>query len=118
MFTLRSTYGRSAWRPTGLTREQEPRLANNLYVSYDLYLPGQNYDGVIAKIKELGSWAKIHKYFWYVNSPYTSSQAAAHVWSAMDARDKVYVVDATNNEAAWYSLSEEVSQYIQDQWYK
>ena len=25
-------------------------MANNLHISYDLYQPGQNYDGVIAKI--------------------------------------------------------------------
>lgn len=93
-------------------------MANNLHISYDLYQPGQNYDGVIARIKELGSWAKVHKSFWYVNSTYTASQAAAHVWGAMDARDTVYVVDATNNVAAWHNLTEKVSSHIKDQWLK
>lgn len=93
-------------------------MANNLHISYDLYQPGQNYDGVIAKIKDLGSWAKIHLSFWYVNSGYTAEQAVEHIWSAMDARDKLYVVDATNNSAAWRNLSDEVSAHIRDQWYK
>jgi hypothetical protein len=93
-------------------------LANNLHISYDLYVPGQNYDGVIERIKELGSWAKVHKSFWYVDSSYTAEQAAAHVWAVMDARDTVYVVDATNNTAAWYNLSDEVSKHVGDSWYR
>lgn len=93
-------------------------MGSNLHISYDLYQPGQNYDGVIAKIKELGSWAKIHQSYWYVNSSSTSRQAADHVWSAMDARDTVFVVDATNNVAAWYNLSDEVCNHIKDHWLK
>lgn len=79
-------------------------MANNLHISYDLNNPGQNYEAVIAKIKTLGAWAKIHKSFWYVNSDYTSQQAAEAVWSVMDASDTVYVADTTNNEAHWCNL--------------
>ncbi|WP_234179291.1 hypothetical protein [Sphingopyxis sp. NFH-91] len=93
-------------------------MANNLHISYDLYQPGQNYDGVIAKIKELGSWAKVHKSFWYVNSPYTARQAVNHIWPAMDARDTIYVVDATNNNSAWENLPDNVASHIRDQWNK
>ena len=91
-------------------------MANNLHISYDLYQPGQNYEAVIEAIKQLGSWAKVHQSFWYVNSEYSASQAAEHVWSVMDANDKVYVVDATNNQAAWQNLSDEVANHIVGQW--
>lgn len=93
-------------------------MANNLQISYDLYVPGQSYDKVIAAIKELGGWAKIYKSFWYVNSSYSASQACDHVWRVMDSTDKIYVVDATNNVAAWQNLSDEAAKYIQDQWSK
>lgn len=93
-------------------------MANNLHISYDLYAPGQNYEKVIAKIKELGSWAKIHKSFWYVNSSYTASQAVDYVKPALDQNDKIYVVDATNNAAAWNSLPDNVAEHIKDQWMK
>lgn len=93
-------------------------MGNNLHISYDLYQPGQNYEGVIERIKELGNWAKVHKSFWYVNSTYTASEAAAHVWGAMDARDTIYVVDATNNTAAWHNVSDEVANYTAIQWYE
>ena len=83
-------------------------MANNLHISYDLHAPNKNYDAVIAKIKTLGNWAKIHKSFWYVNSDLTAAQARDAVWAAMDSDDTVYVVDATNNDAAWQNVSNEV----------
>lgn len=91
-------------------------MANNLHISYDLYAPGQNYELVIAAIKELGSWAKIHKSFWYVNSLYTATQACTHVWNVMDGNDTIYVVDATNDTASWQNLSDEVQTHIQREW--
>lgn len=93
-------------------------MANNLHVSYDLYAPGQDYEKVIAAVKELGGWAKIHKSFWYVNSTYTAAQACAHVWAVMDTNDSLYVVDASNNTAAWQNLSDEVADFIKDRWGK
>jgi hypothetical protein len=91
-------------------------VGNNLHISYDLNVPGQNYDAVIAKIKTLGEWAKIHKSYWYVNSSLTSQQAAQAVWGVMDKSDTVYVADTTNNTAHWYNLLPEVDAYIKDQW--
>ncbi|MBE0562092.1 MAG: hypothetical protein IH622_14920 [Ochrobactrum anthropi] len=93
-------------------------MANNLHISYDLMDPGQNYDAVIKAIKGLGSWAKVHKSFWYVNSKHSAGEARDIVWRAMDRNDKLYVVDATNNVAAWQNLSDEVSDHIRDQWSK
>lgn len=34
-------------------------MANNLFVSYDLHSPGQDYDKVADAIKSLGAWAKV-----------------------------------------------------------
>ncbi|MGQ2942443.1 MAG: hypothetical protein ACT6Q7_00425 [Blastomonas fulva] len=93
-------------------------MANNLHVSYDLMAPGQNYDGVITKIKELGNWAKIGYSFWYVNSSYTASQARDHIVAALDSGDKLYVVDASNGVAAWHGLSGQVSEFVRDKWPK
>lgn len=92
-------------------------MGKNLHISYDLYAPGQNYEKIADAIKELGNWAKVHKSFWYVNSTYSAEQACNHVWRAMDANDSLYVVDSTNNEAAWQNLSKEVSDFIKERWY-
>lgn len=93
-------------------------MANNLHISYDLYAPGQNYEAVIKAIKDLGNWAKIHKSYWYVNSSHTAAQAVAIVWGVMDANDRLYIVDATNNVAAWQNLGDEAANYIKAQWMK
>lgn len=91
-------------------------MANNLHVSYDLINPGQNYEKVIERVKQLGTWAKVHQSYWYVNSSRTASQAVDYIKPVLDANDKVYVVDATNNNAAWNVLPANVSQLIRDQW--
>lgn len=91
-------------------------MRNNLHVSYDLYRPNQNYDAVIQRIKELGSWAKIHKSFWYVKSNYNALQAAEYIKTALDENDTLYIVDSTNNDAYWFNLEPEVAAAIQQNW--
>lgn len=70
-------------------------MANNLFVSYDLIQPGQNYDTVIAEIKKLRSWAKVHYSLWYVKSSFSAAEGAKRVWGVMDRNDKLIVIDTT-----------------------
>jgi len=91
-------------------------MANNLFISYDLYAPHQNYEAVAKAIKELGSWAKVQKSFWYVRSEFTATSACEHVWRAMDQNDSLIGIDASNNQAAWKNLTPEVSTFVRDQW--
>lgn len=91
-------------------------MANNLFVSYDLRNPGQDYSAAIEAIKQLGSWAKVQKSLWYVNSSHTAQQAVEHVWPTMDRNDSLIVVDASNNNASWQGLSDNVAKHIQQQW--
>ncbi|MCQ9087358.1 CRISPR-associated protein Cas2 [Vibrio alginolyticus] len=93
-------------------------MANNLFISYDLNSPGQDYDEVIDEIKSLGNWAKVQKSLWYVNSALTASQARERVWAKMDRNDSLIVVDASNNNASWNGLSDEVGNFIKDKWFK
>lgn len=93
-------------------------MSNNLLISYDLNSSGQDYSSVIEEIKSLGNWAKVQKSYWYVNSTLTASEAYKRVWAKMDSNDSLFVVDATNNEAAWHNLSNEASDYIKSTWNK
>ncbi len=34
-------------------------MANNIFISYDLKSPGQDYSKIISEIKTLGPWAKV-----------------------------------------------------------
>ena len=91
-------------------------MANNLFISYDLNSTGQDYTAVAEAIKSLGSWAKIHKSVWYVNSNLTSEKAAEIVWASMDNNDQLIVIDASNNNSNWYNMSDEVAGHIQKEW--
>lgn len=89
---------------------------NNLFVSYDLHTPGQGYEAVIGEIKKHGSWAKIHYSLFYLKSNETAEQVAKAVRAKMDANDKLLVIDAKNNDAYWYNLTDEVSKFLKDNW--
>lgn len=93
-------------------------MANNLHISYDLHKPEKNYETVIAKIKTLGDWAKIHYSYWYVKSSFTATQARDTIWEVMDSDDSLYVVDATNHIASWKNLSDKVSSFVYEHWNK
>jgi hypothetical protein len=92
------------------------KMSNNLFISYDLYEPGQNYEAVIEKIKSFGSWAKVQKSVWYIKTNYSAQQIAKAVWGVMDSSDSLIVIDTTNNTAVWYNLSDEVSKYLKSKW--
>ena len=89
---------------------------NNLFISYDLKNPGQNYDRVITAIKGLGTWAKVQYSLWYVSSAYTAKQAAEIVRRAQDANDTLIAIDASNNDAVWYGIDTTVSEHMQRHW--
>lgn len=91
-------------------------MANNLFISYDLNSPNQDYGSVIKEIKTLGNWASVQKSVWYVNSTLTSKQAAEKIYSKMDSDDSLLVVDSVNNDAHWYNVSDEVAKHIQEHW--
>lgn len=91
-------------------------MGNNLVVSYDLSQPDRNYGLIIAEIKLLGGWAHVHGSVWYVKSSLSAAQARDRLVKKLDANDSIIVVDATNNEAAWHNLKDEVAAFIRQQW--
>jgi asparagine N-glycosylation enzyme membrane subunit Stt3 len=69
-------------------------MAYNLFIAYDLMSPGQNYDAVRGRIRELGPhWQFQYSLFW-VNTELTPNQAFAHVSQSMDANDRLAVINA------------------------
>ena len=92
-------------------------MANNLFISYDLNSPGQNYEKLIAAMKTLGPWAKLQQSFWYVNSALDAAAAANKLREFTDSNDYLVVVDATNNNAYWFNCIEPVSNQLKEQWW-
>lgn len=93
-------------------------MANNLFISYDLMNPGQNYEKVAAAIKSLGTASKLLLSLWYVKSAYTADQARDIVAKAADTNDKILVVDATNKRAVHRKLDAAAWQVVLDNWNK
>lgn len=93
-------------------------MSRNLFVSYDLHKPDQDYEAVAKAIKSLGHWAKVQQSLWYVSSNLDAANAAEVVWRKMDDNDSLIVVDATTSNASWYNLSPDVSRFIHDHWSK
>lgn len=89
-------------------------MANNLFISYDLMSPGQDYEKVTDTIKNLGSWAKVHYSLFYVSTPLTETQAAEEIRKSMDSNDKLMVINANN--AYWNNLPDEITEFIQSHW--
>ena len=74
----------------------EPIMAYNLFIAYDLDAPGQNYDAVRDAIRSLGqSWQAQFSLF-YVHTGFSPEEAFALVQAAMDANDKLCVINAAS----------------------
>jgi hypothetical protein len=93
-------------------------VANNLHISYDLKNPGRDYENIIAAVKQLGGWAKIHYSYWYVSSEFSAQQARDHLLVQLDSNDSLYVVNSTDNTAAHYNISPEVAAFMSAAWAK
>lgn len=89
-------------------------MANNLFVSYDLIAPGQNYETIELAIKALGTAVKVHYSLYYVKATYSPEEAAKQVRAVMDQNDKLIVIEA--KDAYWFNNP--ASNVIQEQWHR
>jgi hypothetical protein len=86
----------------------------NLFISYDLDAPGQNYQKVIAAIESLGQAMVVHRSLYYVKSSIPVANAEQRVRAAIDRNDRLVVIDA--NAAQWFNLLPGASPFILDRW--
>lgn len=93
-------------------------MANNLFISYDLMNPGQNYEKVATAIRTLGTASKLLFSLWYVKSTYTAEQARDAIAKVIDANDKILVVDATNKTAYPKNIDSAAWKVVLDNWKK
>lgn len=68
-------------------------MAYNLFIAYDLLLPGQNYDGVRDAIKSLGQTWQAQLSLFYVHTNHSPTDAFAIVHAAMDEGDRLAVIN-------------------------
>ena len=82
-------------------------------VSYDLLEPGQNYDNLIEKIKESGSWAKLGGSAYLVDSTKSAVELRDEYKTFLNSNDKLYV-GRIEAPAAWTGMPQDVTQWIKD----
>lgn len=76
-------------------------------VTYDLKTPhdtSDNYDRIIAAIKDCGSWAHIEKSVWLVESRLGAVPLRDHLITFLSANDPLFVV-AIHGDWAGYNLA-------------
>ena len=78
-------------------------MAYNLFIAYDLMQPGQNYDAVRDRIKELGTWYQFQLSLFYVHTPHDPITAYQHVAPALDGNDRLAVINAADELGALVS---------------
>ena len=75
---------------------------HNLFIAYDLMNLGKNYEGVRDAIKSLGQWYQFQFSLFYVNTRFTAQEAHDIVRCAMDADDRLCVINAAGAVVSVY----------------
>lgn len=82
-----------------------------LIVSYDLHKPEKNYDRLIQKIREYGSWAKLGGSAYLIVTGQTVVEVRNNLTSVLDADDDLFV-GTCPVPSAWHGLPDEVAKWI------
>lgn len=75
-------------------------MAYNLFIAYDLMAPGQNYDAVRERIRSLGPNWQFQYSLFYVHTQLGPAEAYMHVYAALDANDRLAVINAAHDLGA------------------
>lgn len=83
-----------------------------LMITYDLNKPGQDYDALFKKIKELGStWCHPLNNVWFIVTGLSPPDVVDSIKPVIDATDELLVVRATS-PGAWLGLGNEASDWL------
>ena len=80
--------------------------------------PERGDDKIREMIQSFGvSWARINKNVFYLHGELDAQNVDNKVWTAMNVDDKLVVIDSTRNDARWYNIKPEISQFLVSNWY-
>ena len=80
-------------------------------INYDLRKQ-KDYSSLIERIQSYGTWCHPLESVWIIVTNQTAAQVRDYLATVMDNDDGI-LVTRLQGEAAWYGLSNEVSQWIQ-----
>jgi hypothetical protein len=83
-----------------------------LLVGYDLNKPGKNYDALIDRLKEHGTWWHNLDSTWLVRTNLTVVELRDVLADLIDSSDELLVVDVTGDAAAWAGFKKTASEWL------
>jgi hypothetical protein len=98
-------------------RGQGVTVANNLFVSFELHDFERQGALVLGAIEELGRTVQISGSICYVRSDLSAGEAATRVQGVLGDRDRLLIVNTSDNEAAMLNLDERASRFIAEHWH-
>ncbi|MDE8754065.1 hypothetical protein PZA22_06030 [Pectobacterium polaris] len=81
-------------------------------INYDLRKQ-RDYSSLIERIQSYGNWCHPLESTWIIVTDQTAVQVRDNLKAVMDADDGL-LVTRLQGEAAWYGLSNEISQWLKD----
>lgn len=72
-------------------------------ISYDLKIPGRNYQGLYDVLKSFSKWGNINDSVWIIKSSKSSVEIRDYLLKYMDYNDSLFVIK-TEKEAAWRNV--------------
>ena len=90
----------------------------NIFVCFEQLRPERGDDRIRETIESFGaSWARIGRNMFYLRADLDAQTVGNKVWSAMQMDDKLLVLDCSKNDARWYNIKPEISQFLVSNWH-
>lgn len=74
---------------------------NFFIVTYDLHVSGQDYSGLLEKIKEGNGWAKLSESSYAVSTEKSPQQLLDILKANIDDNDRLYIVTISKPYTGW-----------------
>ncbi|GAB1513890.1 hypothetical protein [Actinophytocola sp. KF-1] len=85
----------------------------NILIGYDLNTPGQDYQSLTDRIKELGSgWWHHLDSTWIIVTRLSTADVRDDLKRFIGSNDELFVVDITGESAAWTGFNTEGSSWL------
>jgi len=85
---------------------------STILISYDLQTPGKDYVNLWNHLRSYGNYAKPLESVWLIRTYSTAVQIRDAAINHIDSNDKIFTVDVTKRDSAWYKLTDEITRWI------
>jgi hypothetical protein len=95
-----------------------PDPLNNLLIAFELRGEGDRQGTVATAIRALGAATiEVTRSVYYVKAKMSAIAACHRLWTRMDPRDCLFVVDLDNKTAAWQNVDSEAGEFLRQRWH-